>query len=183
MNGRTKVAAIALAAGLVLVGSACSSSEAAKKLTEKAIEKQSGGDVDINSKDGTVKYTDKDGNETEMNIDGEGASLPKGWPDDLAPPDSIKLVTSTTSTAGSKTSMTVLGETETSIDDLVPAIKQQVEDAGFKVTQDATGGVAGTGYAGLTAAKGEDALVVAIASDPTQAGKVTVTMTYSTPIR
>ena len=179
MSGRTRFAAIGMAVALILLGSACSSSDAADKLTEKAIENSGGGDVDIDSEDGTVKYTDEDGNETEMNIDGEGASLPKGWPSDLAPPDSVTLLSSSTSTTGGTKTMTVLGEAEASIDDLVPAIKEQVTAAGFEITQDTSSDLTGGGYAGLTATKGDQELVVAVASDATGSDKVTVTMTIS----
>ncbi len=179
MNGRIKTAAISLAMGLVFVSSACSSSDAADKLTEKAIEKSGGGNVDIDSKDGTVKYTDKDGNQTEMNIDGDGASLPKDWPADLAPPDSVKIVTSNTSTTGGDQTMTVLGEASGTIEDFQAAITSQVTDAGYKVTQNTSSDVTGGGYAGMTATKGTDTLVVAIASDPTSDGKVTITMTIT----
>jgi len=117
-----------------------------------------------------------------MNVDGEGASLPRGWPSDLAPPDSVKLITSSTSTVGDTKTMTVLGESEGSIDDLVPAIKEQVEGAGFEISQDTSSDVTGGGYAGLTAKKGGDELVVAVAADPSSDGKVTITMTISSKV-
>lgn len=179
MQAGTRLAAVGMAFTLVFLGAACSSSDAADKLTEKAIEDASGGDVDVDSKDGTVKYTDEDGNETEMNIDGEGASLPKDWPADLAPPDSVKLITSSTSTTGGTTTMTVLGEAEASLDDLVPAIKEQVTGAGYEITQDTSSDVTGGGYAGMTATKGDAELTVAVASDTTSKGKTTITMTLS----
>ncbi|HWJ64066.1 MAG TPA: hypothetical protein VNS19_19005 [Acidimicrobiales bacterium] len=180
MRVRTKVAAIGLALGLVLVGSACGSSDAADKPAKGGTEAGGkGGDVDIDAKDGTVKYTDEDGNETEMNVDGEGASLPKGWPEDLTPPDSITLITSTTSTSGGKKTMTVLGEAEASIDELVPAIKAQITDAGYEIAQDTTSEMTGGDYAGLSATKGDQDLMVAVAADPTDDAKVTITMTVS----
>lgn len=179
MTGRTKVAAIGLAFGLVFTGAACSSSDAAEKLTEKAIEDAGGGDVDIDSEDGTVKYTDQNGNETEMNIDGDGASLPKGWPADLAPPDSVKLISSSSSTTGGEELMTVLGEAPATVDELLPAVKEQVTGAGFEITQDTSTEVTGGDYAGLTATKGDQTLAVSMAGDPT-ADKTTITMTITT---
>jgi hypothetical protein len=161
---------------LIFTASACSSSDAATKLTEKAIEKQSGGDVDIDSDDGTVKYTDKDGNETELNIDGEGASLPKDWPSDLAPPDSVKLVTSNTATTGGKKTMTVLGEAEGTVEDFAPAIKSQLESAGYEITQDTTSSGSGGGYAGMTATKDGQQVTVALANDAASKGSVTITI-------
>ena len=178
MIGRTKWAAMGLALGLVFVGAACSSSDAADKLTEKAIEKSSGGDVDIDSEDGTVKYTDENGNETEMNVDGSGAKLPDGWPKDLAPPDSVKLISTGTTTVSGVKTMTVLGEADASVDDLAAGVKGQITDAGFDITQDTSTDVTGGGYVGMTATKGGQELTVAIASGAT-GGKTTVTMTLA----
>lgn len=179
MNGRTSTAAIGLAAALIFGGAACSGGDAAEKLTEKAIEDAGGGDVDIDSEDGTVKYTDKDGNETEMNIDGAGASLPKDWPADLAPPESVTLLTSNTSTVDGSKSMTVLGEAEGTVEDLLPAIKSQLEDGGWEITQDSSSTVGTGSYAGLTAEKGDQEVTVAIAGDPTSETKVTITMSIT----
>jgi len=176
MQARTRAAALAMACTLVLLG-ACSSSDAADKPADEATEQTSGGDVDVNAKDGTVKYTDEDGNQTEMNIDGSGASLPKGWPADLAPPDSVTIITSRTSTDGKE--VTILGEAESSIDDLAAPIRDQVTGAGYTITQDTSSDVSGGGYAGMTAAKGDAELTVAISSDTTSKGKVTITMTLT----
>lgn len=180
MSARTKAAAITMAAALILLGSACSSSDAAEKLTEKAIEDASGGDVDVDSEDGTVKYTDENGNETEMNIDGEGASLPEDWPSELDPPDSVTLITSNTSTTGGQTSMTVLGEAEGTIEDFAAGIKTQLEDGGYEITQDTSSSSTGGGYAGMSATKGDQEVTVALADDPVSDGGITITMTVTT---
>ncbi len=179
MIGRTKLVAVGLAFGLVFAGAACSTSDAAEKLTEKAIENQSGGDVDIDSEDGTVKYTDENGNETEMNVDGSGASLPEDWPADLAPPDSVTLISTGTTTVDGVKTMTVLGEADASVADLGEGVKTQITDAGFDITQDTTSEVTGGGYVGLTATKGDQELTVAIASGSTDDSKATVTMTLA----
>ncbi|MCU1369199.1 MAG: hypothetical protein JWO77_393 [Ilumatobacteraceae bacterium] len=178
MRTRTTLAAVGIALGLVLASTACGSSDASSKPTTTTSAKGNGGDVDIDG-DGTVKYTDEDGNETELDLDGSGASLPEDWPGDLAPPASVKLVTSTTATVDGDTTMTVLGEAQGTVADLVPSIKDQVEAGGFEITQDATGDASGSGYAGMTATKGGDELVVAIATDPSTKGKVTLTMTLT----
>jgi hypothetical protein len=180
MSARTKAAAITVAAALILLGSACSSSDAAEKLTEKAIEDASGGDVDVDSEDGTVKYTDENGNETEMNIDGEGASLPEDWPSELDPPDSVKLMTSNTSTTGGQKSMTVLGEAEGTIEEFASGIKAQLEDGGYEITQDTSSSSTGGGYAGMSATKGDQEVTVALADDPVSDGGITITMTVTT---
>ena len=179
MSGYRKLAAIgvaAIAGAVVLAG--CGSKSVEDKIAEKAIEHESGGDVDLNSKDASIKYTDKDGNQTELNTGG-GASIPDGWPKALDPPKSVKIITSSTTKVDGKTAMTVLGEAEGTIEDLVPAIKQQVTDAGFEITQDSSTNVSGGGYAGLSASNDEADLGVAVAQDATDSGKVTITMTIT----
>ena len=181
MSGRIKIGAALVAVSLAFIPTGCGGSDAAEKLTEKAIEQGGGGDVDINSEDGTVKYTDENGNETEMNVDGEGASLPKDWPADLAPPDSVTLITSNTSTSGDEKTMTVLGQADGTVSDYVTAIKGQLEDAGYEITQDSTTAVDDGSYAGLTATKGDQEVTVTIASDASSSAKVSLTMTISGP--
>jgi hypothetical protein len=175
MRGRTKAAAIGVASALALVGAGCGSSDAA----DKPPKKPPAGDVDIDSKDGTVKYTDEHGNETEMNLDGSGASVPKGWPSALDPPDSVTILSSGTTTRGGEKTMTVLGQADGSIAQLGPAVRDQVTAAGFDITQDTSSDVTGGGYIGMSATKGDDELVVALAADTTSKGKVTITMTLT----
>jgi hypothetical protein len=178
MTRRTTAAAIGVAAALLLGASGCGGSDAATPSTTKP-PNQGSGAVDIDSKDGTVKYTDEDGNETEMNIDGAGASLPDGWPKDLALPKSVKLVTSTTSGTGGKEVLTVLGEASGTIDEYYAAAKARVTDAGFEVTQETGSDVTDGTYAGLSAAKGDQTLVVGITSDPTRKDAITISMTVT----
>ena len=179
MSARTKVGAIALAAALALAGVACGSSDAADAPTKSDGGSSGKGDVAVDPDDGTVKYTDEDGNETEMNIDGEGASLPDGWPEDLAPPSSVTLVTASTTTVDGKEAMTVLGESDATVDDLAPVLRAQLEDAGYEITQDTDSAATGGGYAGMSARMDGRDVTVAIAEDPTGDGGVTLTMTIT----
>jgi hypothetical protein len=173
----SKLGAIVLAGGLVLAVPACGGSSDGGSASTTTAARSGGGDVDIDSEDGTVRYQDKHGNETEMALDGQGASLPDGWPSRLAPPASVTIITSNTSTIDGKPTMTVLGEAEGSIDGLQQAIKDRVADAGFDISQDTPADLTGGDYAGMTATKGDDTLVVAIARDPS--GQVTLTMTLT----
>ena len=130
MFGHRKVAAAALAGSLVLVGAGCG--KAAEKVQEKAIEQSTGAkDVDIN-KDGDVTVKDKDGNTLQVG----SAELPDGWPSDLDPPSSVKLVAASTSTTNGKKSFIVSGETSDSFDDIYAGVKQQLESAGYEITSD-----------------------------------------------
>ncbi len=107
---------------------------AADKITEKALEKSSGGKVDVDSKDGTVKLTDKDGNTSSY---GTGTELPKGWPDEsLNPPKSVTILASSiTSTDGQKV-LFVTAESSASAT-LYEGLKAQFEDAGYEITNEA----------------------------------------------
>jgi hypothetical protein len=180
MRASEKAAAIVVAIGLLLAGTACGggSDQAGEPTTTQA--GKAGGNVDVDSKDGTVKYTDESGNETEMNLDGSGAALPKGWPSALAPADAVTIVTSNTSTIDGDDVMTVLGETTGTIGTLQAGIERQIDDAGFDLAQTTSADMTGGGYAGMTATKGDDTLVVAIARDPSDEDKVTLTMTITT---
>lgn len=181
MRASEKAAAIVVVIGLLLVGSACGGgSDAADGPTTTAGGAGGGGDVDVDAKDGTVKYTDESGNETEMNLDGSGASLPKGWPSALAPTDAVTIVTSNTSTIDGEDVLTVLGETTSSIGTLQAGIERQIDDAGYDLVQTTSADMTGGGYAGMTATKGDKTLVVAIARDPSAEEKVTLTMTLTT---
>jgi hypothetical protein len=164
---------------LLLVVPACGGSSDGAKATTTKVERSAPGDVDIDSKDGTVRFKDEHGNETEMALDGQGAGLPEAWPQGLEPPDSVTIVTSNTSTIDGKPTLTVLGEAKGSIADLQTAIEGRVADAGFDVTQATSADLTDGVYAGLTATKGDDTLVVAIARDPSGDEKVTLTMTVT----
>ena len=166
--------------GLLLVGTACGGGSDAADGPTTTASGAGGGDVDVDAKDGTVKYTDESGNETEMNLDGSGAALPKGWPSALAPSDAVTIVTSNTSTIDGDDVLTVLGETTGSIGTLQAGIERQIDDAGYDLVQTTSADMTGGGYAGMTATKGDNTLVVAIARDPSAEEKVTLTMTLTT---
>jgi hypothetical protein len=180
MGTHKKVAAATIAAALVLGGAACGSgSDAADRIAEELVENETGGDIDLNSEDGSVKFTDDEGNESEIDVTGDGASLPDDWPEALAPPDSVKIITAATNTVNGAATMTVLGEAEGTVEDFLPAITSQIESAGFEITQNTSTEVTGGSYAGLSAESADQELVVAIAEDTTSEGKVSITMTLA----
>ena len=176
MAGKKQFAVGAVALALVFVGVGCGGSDAGDKLAEKIAEKNSGGDVNIDSDKGKVSYTDENGNKSEIDVSG-GAKLPDGWPDELAPPDSVKIVTSSTNTTAGKKTMTVLGEAKGSIDDFTDPLKSQIEDAGYTIENDSSTSGAGGGYVGISA-KGADYDLVATITDGSD-GKVNITMTLA----
>lgn len=162
MSMHRKLAGITLAASLVLVGVGCGGSEAAEKIAEKAAEKAGGGDVDIDSKDGSVKYTDEEGNKTEF---GAGAKLPAGWPDELKPPDSVTVVASSTSSANGEKRLFVTAESKDSVADLQAGLRSQFEDAGYEITNESNFDSGTGGYASVEAKGPKYTASVSLAED------------------
>ena len=158
-----KLAGASLAALLVVAGVGCSGSDAAEKLTEKAIEEASGSqDVDIDA-DGNVKVTDEDGNTTEF---GTSAELPEEWPSDLAPPDSVNILASNTTTTDGKQELYVTAESSDSVADLYDGLKAQLTEAGYEITSDTVSDTGdGGSYASLSAEGAEFTASVSLASD------------------
>jgi hypothetical protein len=162
MNRHT-VAGAALAASLVLVGAAgCSSEDAGEKAGERLAEEMMGGDVDINAEDGSVKLTDEEGNTSEY---GSGAELPEGWPSDLALPDGVTILGSSTRTENGVETMFVTGESETSLDDLYEQIKKQLTDAGYEIVNDSNMSSSSGGFASVEATGDEYTANVTISED------------------
>ncbi len=68
---------IASVAGFVVLVSGCGKiiEAGTERVTEKVIESQTGGDVDINTDDGSFTITGEDGEKIELNTDEDGATL------------------------------------------------------------------------------------------------------------
>jgi hypothetical protein len=148
-----KRTAAALAVAAVVIGtSACGAvadkagETAGEKLAEKAIEEGSGGNADVDISDGGVKISDGEGGTYEVDADGnvsgssgdgeyqigEAAELPEGWPADLAPPSGADIVSAITTAD----SMSVVANIDAPIRDVYEAVKGQLADAGYEVTND-----------------------------------------------
>ena len=147
-----KLAALSVASSLVFAGAACSGDDVADNLAEKAIEESSGGDIEIDSDDGKVTYTDEDGNESEIDVSGSGsAELPEGWPAELAPPDNVAITTASTNTINGQVTMSVFAEGEGSVEQFFEGIKTQLTDAGYDIVSESNSSTADGGYASITA--------------------------------
>lgn len=170
-----KVAALGLAAALTLVGTGCGD-DAGDKLAEKITESQTGGDVDLNSEDGSVKFTDDEGNTFETDVNGEGAELPADWPAELAPPDDIKIVTASTSTVNGAKTMTVLASADGTVADWAGGLKTQLEDAGYSIENDTTASGSGGDYAGLSATGDYDVFASITQAADGEAVDITITL-------
>lgn len=166
MNVHRKLAGGLLAGSLLFTVAACGGdgdSKAGDKLAEK-IAKDNGVDVDINSKDGKYTVTDKDGNKTEV---GTRAKLPDDWPSDLEPPDSVKIMSSSTSTTNGKKQLSVVATSTTEVQDLYEGLKSQLESNDYEISSDTSGGTGDGAYAALSATKGTTNVNVSMGSSTT----------------
>ena len=191
---RTKlVAAASLTAALLLSGCGAVAEKATEKATEKALESGGDGKVDIDTKNGTVKVETKDGtftsDENGAKVEskdgdstfsaGDTTTLPEGWPDELAPPDGTKLLSSSTIAQDGKDVMAVLGEVDGSVKDVYTDIKNQLEGAGFELSND-TFGTAGSGSYGAISGKNDTFEATAtISSGSGSDAKTTVSMSLT----
>jgi hypothetical protein len=101
-NNLVLVVLVALAAPLLLAGCGESLSE---KITEKAIEKAGGEDVDIDVDGEEVKIKTKDGDASFSST----TELPKDWPDDIELPKGAKIAAASRIKADGGVLLTVAG--------------------------------------------------------------------------
>lgn len=174
MFAKRTLIACSLVVAFALAGCG-SGSDVAEKIAEEAAEQGSGGNVDI--EDGNVKYTDDEGNETEFDVSGS-AELPDGFPEDLAPPDSVKIITSNTSTVNGQKTMVVYGEADGTVEELAEGLKSQLTEAGYEISNDSS--MAGTGgdFVGLTATKGTTTVTASV-TGATTGGKTAISLSVS----
>ncbi|WP_426572854.1 hypothetical protein [Aquihabitans sp. McL0605] len=177
MRSSKKLSALALVVALPLAASACGGGSDAA--TPASTTTTIAGKVDVKTDDGksSVEYTDKDGNTTTYGAD---ASLPEGWPQDLAPPATVRLVSSSSADTGGKKQLFVTGESTAPFDQLHDGIKAQLTAAGFDITNDVKTGAQGGsgGFAGVEASDKAFAASISIAED-TDAKKVTILYTLT----
>jgi uncharacterized lipoprotein len=177
MQALRKVAPLVLAASLALTAAACSSSDDGADPARTSTTAGGKVDVDVSSDNPSVEYTDPDGNTSQY---GDGADLPEGWPAALAPPGTVTLVSSSTSSADGETKLFVTGESTAAFDQLYTGVKSQLEAAGFTITNDIGPGTEGgtPGFAGVEAASDAFAASISISED-TGTKKVTILYTLT----
>ncbi len=167
-------AAAAAVLGLVLLGSAgCgkAAEKVAEKATEQAIESQGGDDanVDIGS-DGQVKIETAEGSYSA----GTGEK-PKGWPDDVALPDGLEIVTGTDLGGGTETISSIIGTVDDDPASAVAFYEDELSDweelNRFETSSD------GSAMTSLTFTKGDRSVQVTVGQDAD--GTTTVSVTHS----
>lgn len=166
-----RVALLAIPAAFVFGACGKIAEEAVERGTEELIERESGGEVDIDldsdggsisidSEDGSLEInTDEDGTVTAESEDGsytigDGAELPDGFPD-LPLPDGLTLQTSFGSGGDFQISGYVPGDAQEVYEDLVDAYR----DAGHEPTGEYTG-VGNGSFSGSTTFEDVDGATV-----------------------
>lgn len=136
--------AVATLLPMAFVAAACSSAsekigeKAAEKAAENALEQEGGGNVDIDTKDGSVKIETKDGtfeSDGDGNFKAEGkdgtitggTSMPDGWPEDVPLPDGVEVTYGSSTPQG----MSVTFSSSDSAEDVFEAVKAILD--GWKV--------------------------------------------------
>lgn len=121
----------------LLVSAGCSSAadKASEKLVERAIESESGGDVDLNfdaDGEGTFSVETEDGSFSM----GAGGEVPDAWPSDVPLPDDLEVISGSTMSDGSSGEIvSVSGSTGASVDEVIASFEGL---AGWTVDNEST---------------------------------------------
>ena len=125
----TTVRLLAAVAALALATSACSADDIAKSAAEKAMEQAGGGDVNIDTDNGTVSMTSSEGT-----VQMGGGSLPEAFPDDMPLPEGDYEVASSFSQEGSDgLQMQVALQVQASVDELSGYFEQALPKQGWEI--------------------------------------------------
>lgn len=173
-----KVAAAVFTVALVLGGTACGkvADKVANKATEKAIESQSGGNVDLDTKDGKLTVKTKDGETTYGTV----TKLPDQWPDEISFPKGTKLISSTTAKQSDGVTMSVGGVLKGGDGKAIAAkFASTLDDAGYEIENQTEGDYGGAYSSQLTAVKGDSRVAVIVSDAAGEGVSMSVTVTPS----
>jgi hypothetical protein len=115
------IAVLIAATGLTACGAVAE--KAGEKATEKAIESQTGGDVDVDTDDGSVSIETEEGSASF----GTG-EVPEDWPDDIPLPDGLEVLTSSSTVSGNERLTAVTGSTDTEPEEILAWMKEELPD-------------------------------------------------------
>jgi hypothetical protein len=192
MDGKRKLAAVAIA-GVIVVTGGCG--KAAEKISEKTAEHELGKNSKVKIDGDNVSVDDGKGNKVAVDSNGVhvtspdgstmdggvGTKLPDGWPDELKPPKGVTIVYGATGTSGGKKSLTATGTAEATVKELYNGVKSQLTSAGYTLGTDSLMEAGGDELGSLVGTKGDTTVTVAITSNPSEAGKSTVNMAIEQP--
>lgn len=179
---RRPLVALALLPALLLFGGCGEASDKiAEKAAEKAIENQTGGDVDIDADGGGVRVetpdgvfeSDAEGNFSMESEDGTvtaGAGLPEDWPEDLPLPDGVEVVYGSSSPEGATVTLTGTG----SVDDLMAEFEDLYGD--WTAEDESTMESGGTSFRSARFVDGNRSLSVSVSDS---GGEATAALVYT----
>lgn len=182
---------IVAASVLLVAGAGCgkASEKVSEKIAEQAIEDATGGkgnvDIDgdggirIDTEDGSY-VADGDGNvriETEEGTyEAGGGEVPDGWPDDVALPDDLKVVSGSNMASGDQLALMIIGTTSESPSAVVDRISAA---SGWETTDTFSSSANGFDSVTVQLADGERQLVVG--ATETEADGTSLTINYTEP--
>lgn len=134
-----------------------SCSKAAEKLSEGAVEQQTGGEVDVDS-DGNVKIETDEGS---LSV-GTG-EVPDGWPDDIGLPDGLVIVSGSDIGSGEETLSSVSGTTSSTPTEVLEHFESQLE--GWEALHNMNSAEGGTTMRSAIFSLGERTIQVAATAD------------------
>ncbi|HWJ60323.1 MAG TPA: hypothetical protein VNS19_00010 [Acidimicrobiales bacterium] len=173
MNRTSSIAAATAAAVLFLSSCGAAAEKAGEKATEKLIEEQTGGSVDVNTDgDGSVEIKTEDGSATF----GTG-EVPEEWPEFLTLPDDLEIQSGSTMDASDGRLVSIVGVTNESPEDILDRYKEALTDWEISGETTSTGG-----GSTLTGAQWDnsEARVTLAASDAQDDGKTFLTLGHTT---
>lgn len=159
-------------AGLALIAGATGCGKLTEKATEKIVEEASGcEDIDIDAGAGGASGT-CDGQQFDGSATGN-ASLPEGWPEDLAPPAGTSIHASTGSVTSGEFGF--VGTVPGTVAEVEADIRGILEAGGYVIDDEASHSTDDGTSAAITASDGSFTAGVGIGSAAAEEGSVTVT--------
>jgi hypothetical protein len=146
LNRATATAAAVLA---IWAGGACGSiadeanDQAGEQLAEKLAESQTGGDVDIDTEDGSVSIETDEGS-----FEAGTGQVPDEWPDDLTLPEGLEVMSTTTSDTAEGTLVALVATTSATPEELLAQLTETLSD--WQISGETT---SSSGGGSLTAAQ------------------------------
>jgi hypothetical protein len=145
----TRTTAAAVFAMALWATAACGSiadeagDQAGEQLAEQLAEAQTGGEVDIDSEDGSYSIETDEGS-----FEVGGGEVPEAWPADVALPDGLEVISTSTSDTTDGKLVAIVASTSSSPEDLLAELKATL--SGWEVSGETT---SSSGDGSLTAAQ------------------------------
>ncbi len=171
-----RCAALVAATTSLLVGCGAAAEKVSEKATEKMVEQQTGGNVDIDTDgDGSVEIETEDGS---MSF-GTG-EVPEEWPDDIDLPDDLEVQSGTTSDSSDGRLVALVGATDETPEELLARYKDELAD--WEISGESTSSGGGSTLTGAQWETDGRRVTFAATDGQTPAGDATfLTISHTTP--